>query len=335
MENAINVKPQRLEFISRLRVFSMVCIVLCHYVQWYPVHFIQATSQFFNIGVQLFFIISGFCFGLQGEITKPGKWYVKRLKRIFIPYETFLILYFGIFLYYGKRILWKDWVMYALGLQGSYFRIPGIEHSWFITPLLLCYAVTPLISLIYKKLREKSICIKVIIAISAFAVYTGICFSPWENFYTIASPIVFFAAAYIFGREYKYTPPKRKAVIPAFFIVLAAFAVRYASHSLFYGTLFHNRFICGITHYIAAFGIFKIFEYVFRDARENKIINFFDSISFEIYLCHYLFLCGALFFFMYFTNSVTLNLVIVTASAFVFALIVHAISSLILKIINR
>lgn len=331
MKDAVAVKPKRLGFISFLRVFSMLCILLCHYVQQYPNPVIKSTSQFFNVGVQLFFIISGFCFGLQGEISSPGKWYAKRLKRIYIPYELFLLIYFVIFLILSKKIYWRDWGMYVLGLQGTYFRIPGIEQTWFITSLLACYAVTPLISVIYKKLNEKSLRIKILIGAAAFAVYTGICFVPNDYFYSAASPIVFFAAAYFYGRDYKYNPPKRKTAVLSFFAVIAAFAAMLASHMMFGGTLLHTGFVSGTTHYIAAIGIFKVFEYVFRNARENKIINYIDSISFEVYLCHYLFLNGALYFFMLFTPSITLNLVIATAATLTYALIVHSISSLILK----
>lgn len=335
MENAVSIKPKRLEFISLLRVFGMVCILLCHYVQCYPVPLIYSSSQFFNVGVQIFFIISGFCFGIQGEITNPGKWYVKRLKRIYIPYEIFMLMYFAIFLILKKRIYWADWGAYALGIQGNYIRIPGIEQTWFITPLLACYVFTPLISVAWKKLKEKDMRIKIAAAAVAFGVYTAICFVPYDNFYSIASPVAFYAAAYVFGREYKYNPPKRRTAVLAALTVLAAFAARIASHSLFYGTLLHARFVCGTTHYIAAFGFFKVFEYIFRNARRNKIISFVDSISFEMYLCHYLFINGALYFFMKFTPYITVNLLIVTAAAFVYALVVHGISTFIQKKIIR
>lgn len=48
----------------------MVSILLCHYVQESTNAYIQMSAQLFNIGVNIFFIISGFCFGLQGEIKK-------------------------------------------------------------------------------------------------------------------------------------------------------------------------------------------------------------------------------------------------------------------------
>ena len=43
-----------------------------------------------------------------------------------------------------------------------------------------------------------------------------------------------------------------------------------------------------------AFCIFYIFIYICRNVKENKVINFFDSISFEVYLVHYMYVVGPL-----------------------------------------
>ena len=85
------------EFVSYLRTFSVLSILLCHLVSENPSSYVQMTAQFFNIGVELFIIISGFCFGLQGEIKDWRKWYGKRARRIYIPYELFLIVLFVVY----------------------------------------------------------------------------------------------------------------------------------------------------------------------------------------------------------------------------------------------
>lgn len=324
------VKFGRLEFISYLRVFGMVCILLCHYVQEIPNGLVQSTAQVFNIGVFLFFIISGFCFGIQGEIKSAGKWYLKRLKRIYIPYEIFLLMYFALFLILGKRIFWRDWGMYALGMQGDYFRIPGIEQTWFITPLIVCYLLTPLISLSVPKLKTASKSVKLIIAAAFAAAYIAVCFVPNNNFYVITSPIVFYIAAYLWGRNYKKIRPEKKTAIISFFVVFAAFAVRFAASFLLSDTLLYRRLISGASYYIAAFGIFIIFEYLFFNAGKNKFISAVESISFEVYLTHYLFLRGACLF-TYLTPYWAVNLLLAAAAAFISAIAVHLISIFIQK----
>ena len=328
------VKSGRLEFISYLRVFGMVCILLCHYVQEIPNGLVQSTSQIFNIGVPLFFIISGYCFGLQGEIKSAHKWYLKRLKRIYIPYEIFLLMYFIFFLILGKKIFWRDWGMYALGLQGDYFRIPGIEQAWFITPLIVCYLLTPLISLSVSKLKDASKSVKLIIAAVLAVAYIAVCFVPNNYFYIITSPIVFYIAAYVWGRNYKKIRPEKKTAVISIFAVFAAFAVRLTAHYFLNDTLIYNRLISNMLHYIVAFGIFVVFEYLFFDAERNRFINAVESISFEVYLTHYLFLRGA-YLFTYLTPYWAVNLLLAAAAAFISATAVHLISTFIQKKIIR
>lgn len=57
---------KQLHFATWLRVAGMVSILLCHFVQqsWNP--YLNMSAQFFNIGVELFIILSGFLFGIRG-----------------------------------------------------------------------------------------------------------------------------------------------------------------------------------------------------------------------------------------------------------------------------
>ncbi|MCQ2471630.1 MAG: acyltransferase [Clostridia bacterium] len=323
-------KPKRLEYISFLRVFSMVCILLCHYVQEIPIGFVQSTAQIFNIGVPLFFILSGFCFGLQGEIKSPSKWYVKRLRRIFIPYEIFLGLYLLVFVILGKKINWLTWGAFALGIQGNYFKIPGIEQTWFITPLLLCYLITPLVSFAAKKLKSKGTFIKIILIFCAVAFYLIICFNPSDNLFVIASPLVFFIAAYLWGMNYKASAPPKRNIFIFLCVVAVAFSFRFISRIYFDDTIIYKRLISGLTHYIAAFGIFKIFEALFFNCHSIRFIKELDSISFEVYLCHYLFLRGAIMLVKA-TPFILLNLVFVTIATFIVAVAIHRISTIFQK----
>ena len=89
-------------FILYLRTFSVLSILLCHLVQANPSSYVQMTAQFFNIGVELFIIISGFCFGLQGKIDDWKKWYGKRVQRI---YELFFWYYLLYILSQGIRLI--------------------------------------------------------------------------------------------------------------------------------------------------------------------------------------------------------------------------------------
>lgn len=82
----------------------MVFILLCHYNAESTVGIVSALSQFFNVGVEMFVLLSGFLFGQKGEqiYSNIKSWYLKRIRRIFVPYELFVALLFVIHLIKGS-----------------------------------------------------------------------------------------------------------------------------------------------------------------------------------------------------------------------------------------
>lgn len=49
------------KIITIIRSFAMVVIILCHYCDYFEG--VEFLSQLFNVGVPIFFIISGFLYG--------------------------------------------------------------------------------------------------------------------------------------------------------------------------------------------------------------------------------------------------------------------------------
>ena len=72
--------------ISCLRVLAMFSIVSCHFMQALDNHW----AWVFNLGVQVFLLISGFLFGHQ-HITNWMSWWGKRFLRIYIPFIIFFL----------------------------------------------------------------------------------------------------------------------------------------------------------------------------------------------------------------------------------------------------
>lgn len=52
------------------------------------------SSQFFNVGVHIFLIISGYLYGKRkiNSNTTYIKWLIKRAKRILLPLYIFLVI---------------------------------------------------------------------------------------------------------------------------------------------------------------------------------------------------------------------------------------------------
>jgi peptidoglycan/LPS O-acetylase OafA/YrhL len=100
-------KNKRRTDIIILRTLSMMMIVLCHIIHYYT--FIpgsQILGQVFNVGVQIFLLISGYLYGMKSTWAF-SRWIVQRVRRICIP--VFLvavadILVLSVFFAWAKRI---------------------------------------------------------------------------------------------------------------------------------------------------------------------------------------------------------------------------------------
>lgn len=144
-------------FATWLRAFGAVLILLCHYVGASGNAYIQHTGQIFNIGVEIFFILSGFLFGIRQYQFKDNvwHWYKRRLKRIYIPLEIFLSFLLIVYLVKGMQITPGNWLLGAAGMIGFCGGLKGANHTWFVTAIILCYLVTPLIGKLSLWLSEQ------------------------------------------------------------------------------------------------------------------------------------------------------------------------------------
>lgn len=126
--------------ITWLRALSMISIVICHLAQFYQ----NNMSQVFNVGVQIFIIISGFLYGCK-TIENWGGYFKKRLQKVYLPYLLFIIPILVLYAIFHKEVLYLAGVIsYILGLQG-FFSIGGLGYLWFVTAIFICYLITPLL----------------------------------------------------------------------------------------------------------------------------------------------------------------------------------------------
>ena len=317
---------QQLHFATWLRVAGMVSILLCHYVQQSQNAILNISAQFFNIGVELFIILSGFLFGIRGGVTDTKAWYKKRLKRIFVPYEICVALLFVIHAGCDLNLLDMDWVWLALGLQGSVVGVLGAEQTWFITPLLLCYAITPLLDRYITLQRTKMQITILVIAAVGTKLLWAIPESPVCG--TLLSLVSVYVIAFVVGRFFdKLTFTKVKALV-TFVVMCIAFGMRLAARHFFDGTVFYDRIACGYTQDLAAFCIFYLFAVLFQNIQPLKWVSFIGEISFEVYLVHYMFCVGPVKLFGL-TPYWVLDCMLVTAMSMALAMCIHKVSCII------
>ncbi len=135
--------------ISYVRLVAMAMIVLCHFFQFYSCE----LAYWFNVGVQIFFVISGFLYGSK-DIDSPIDFICRQFKKILIPYYVFLTVAFVLYAIFARASLSLDAVARAVFCVGT---VDGLGHLWFIGYILACYLLTPYLYWLRKKIEGYSL----------------------------------------------------------------------------------------------------------------------------------------------------------------------------------
>lgn len=317
-----------IQFAEAIRTVGVILILLCHYTEQSSNVYLNMSAQFFNVGVPIFIILSGFLFGIRDGGENAVSWYFRRIKRIYIPYEFFVIILAIITLIYGGNIITKDWLLLFLGLQGSVVGVFGAEQTWFITALLFCYLLTPVIRYVVIKICKSR---KEIIIYIIFFLLLPILFSviPPAFVNTLFTPISWYALAYLMGHKYTEIKLTSIKVSGLFVVMFLAFAIRILMRIGFDGSLLYDRITVGYTQAIVAFCTFYIIEYVFKNRKANKLILWISRISFEIYLYHYMFTVGPVKIFGK-SGNWCIDCILVTIVVVVISMIMNRCSALII-----
>ena len=115
--------------ISVIRMMAMLMIISCHILQGLNNH----MAQWVNIGVQLFFFLSGFLYGKK-KIKDASDFYKKRLKKILIPYIIVFIIAISLeMIVLGHHYPMKKIIGCLLGFGGIIGNISLLSHTWFVT----------------------------------------------------------------------------------------------------------------------------------------------------------------------------------------------------------
>ena len=316
-------------FATWLRAAATISILLCHYVAQSQYAILNMSAQFFNIGVEIFIILSGFLFGLRkGGTDGAGAWYIKRLKRIFVPYELFVVLLFIVHAVCARNLWDADWIWLVFGLQGSVVGVLGAEQTWFITPLLMCYLITPLLDkYIDEKRSAKQITILCGVMILLPLIWAMISDPAYG---TLLSLISYYTLAFVVGRYFDKLRLTKPFALIAFCVMCLTFGIRLLGRHFYDATILYDRIICGYTQTAAAFCIFYIFAVLFETLKPPKPVAYFSEISFEIYLVHYMFCVGPVSVFGL-TPYWVVNCVLVTVISILLAMSIHTLSKNIIK----
>ncbi|MCF2660187.1 hypothetical protein JQM83_13475 [Parabacteroides distasonis] len=92
----------------------MIMIVICHMLQYYD----NELSRWFNVGVQIFFVISGFLYGSK-YVHNPILFLKKAAIKIFIPYYVFIFTTAGLYYLYHPDYITLNSFIRALTCSGT------------------------------------------------------------------------------------------------------------------------------------------------------------------------------------------------------------------------
>ena len=177
----------------------------------------------------------------------------------------------------------------------------GADHTWFMTTLMICYILTPLIEKIWKRFQYKKT--KWGILVGLFIVPFIMAYLLPNYIFFITYHVCFYAIAYYVGSNWeRLGKSTNKSAVIYFIVMCLAFATRFIGRIMIDGTKLYNLVIVNYTH-------------------------------FEIYLCHYMFIVGPVSV-MYITGNWIINSIIAVCIALLFAVILHKLSKGIRKILR-
>lgn len=293
--------------ITLLHIIGMTMILLCHYLQEEKIYFL---SEIFISGVPLFLFTAGYLSGLS-NIKSPSQWLTKKVKRVLLPFWLFVIAIYGIYeLFNLFDVSNFQWIFTLLNLQGlnySFWRfdyfgaVDGCGHLWYLTTIMICYLLVPLIGKIkLPKLTniKKILAILLLLVFQLISMYIGFQFS-----YIITFFLGFFVAKKPIRTDFKWY-----SFITV--LMLVASLARIALRNYLDGTDFYIRYYALIS--CAAIGIWIFYTVHFLNAQfpaffekfNCKPILFIEKISYYVYLTHYVFLGGPFSVFNMIDNKI-------------------------------
>lgn len=305
--------------IQLIRVLAMFSIILCHIVQIFNNKYIAMTGQFFNIGVYIFLIISGFLYSKKN--INVQKFYYDRVLKILIPMYIFMIPVYILQLF-NKTFSVNTFIVYTFNLQGIFKRIPGASHLWFLTAIFGCYIILPFL----QKIRDNKKNINVFFGLSAIIAIITCYFN--RNIGVISICTI----AYLIG--YFYLPKlysKKINKILLIVIFLISIMIRLFFKVKFDNTIVYDLIVVGLTQIISSVCLILFLSQInFLWLENNKTLNFVDKYSFYIYITHYFFMNGPASIINIFSNKPVAIIILIFLSVF-YAIILQKLTNFVLK----
>lgn len=277
-----------------IRIIAMLFIFIDHATAYCDIPMKSFIIQITNSGVLIFLLISGFLYG-GGKTVIDKKWVIGRIKRLMVPCWIFLIIYYSIKFATGESINIGFVLTYFCFLQGFIGTESGLTHLWFLTLLMICYLLIPLL----QKFRTKTIgwSKKEWITTILLLLFMQVLLAYFCNirldighplsWYLVAIGVFsagFLSNKYVCGNGISYV-----CVIISTVLMIVGCSLRVISNIYIDGSVLYDKIISIWTNAIFDIWIFIIVYYVVSK-NESKFVSRaalkLDAVSYCFYLVH-------------------------------------------------
>lgn len=331
----MNKRDFSIEFI---RVIAMFMIIIDHILCRVSFPGVSLIIQVCNSGVFIFLFISGFLFGKK-EITDWKKWFKKRFIRILIPLWIFAVIDILI-----EYLLWHQFYpehifLYAFNLQGVKVATIGSINLWFVTLIMICYLMTPIIQWVKKKSGTflKAVVTLLILMQIIFAYVTDIGLFGHHTLSWCIVAVLVYGTGYIAGEKIlSYSKSHKQIVISAIILIIGVLVLllgkKFQDGTVLYERiLFVYGMICIDQFLIILF--YKLGSYI-KNIKLRQIIQHLDKISYEFYIVHGIIISAVTEIILRNNGQVIYMLVSVLIS-YLAAIVLHILCKIPLKILYK
>ncbi len=304
--------------ISYLRVLALLLILLCHICLSYH----TGWEYLLNIGVQIFFLISGILHGLKG-IDNARTWYRSKFIKIFVPYYIYLLCALPIFAFFSTEgVSIRQVVVYLVDIQWFVGGgIKGLGQLWFMSAIAVCYLVTPLL----QKFRQYSTHVSIVLIAIALV-----------NYSMLHKMETYFSALFLYTIGYYLinanTNVRKFIGWGSFVVSLSIFLLPSVEFSMLiqkgansFNRLFHDFMSIGIV--VVSLQFFNTFNL----SKVSKVVKWFGAYSFSIYLVHGMYCTGSPFSVFVVEDNVFLAIIWFLVATFFSACVLDILSNKIRK----
>lgn len=278
--------------IQLIRIVAMFMIILDHILGNISFPMQSMIVQVMNSGVLIFLFISGLLYGNK-QIINWKNWFVSRIFRICIPLWIFMAFDFAV-----EAMIWnifdiKHVFIYLFNVQGILGVNIGGSTLWFLTLIMICYIITPILQWIRSKNISKKLVLLCIVAtiilqfVLAYITDAGMVADHTLSWCVIAIGMYvvgYFAGNIILSNRIGGKRIGILTIITAISSLIVLLCnqkfdgqVIYDRIIVFYGMVIIDLWICTV--------LYKLGQYI-KDGVLTKIINHFDTISYEFYIVH-------------------------------------------------